>query len=333
MKGVATVFPSKSDSLRIASRSPLASVVHTSLKNIPAGSTILVAASGGADSTGLALLAAAVARRGDWVVCLATVDHGLRVESAQDAECVVALGAWLGVAVERCDLHVAPGPSVAARARNARHAALARMATNVGAAAVLMAHHAEDQLETVLMRLIRGAGAKASAGMPKARSLHGTIRLIRPLLERSVSEIRALLLQTGVPWREDPSNQDRSKPRGRLRHEVLPVLESIRAGAAVRAARSARRLQGAARALSREARGLLCGDGPWPRARLRKANSEALALALRKRFTDATESMLERAVQTIRSSGAQTKRFRFPHAHLHVLAKTVSLVRETAGIR
>lgn len=286
---------------------------------------VLIAASGGADSTGLAVLARAVASREAWLVRLVTVDHGLRSASALDAEFVQRLGAWLGVPVDRRTLALSAGPALAARARTARHQAIVDAAKACGASAVLMAHHAQDQLETVLMRLVRGAGAKAAAGMPAQRRMKG-VRLMRPLLEQSRDDIRELLARIGVPWREDPSNADRSKPRGRIRHEVLPVLEAMRSGAAVRASRSARRLQGAAKALRAQSKRHMTGEGPWFRSALRAAPREALALALHRLVRDASEAHVERAVEAIRSAHARPRRCALGSRQLRVEAKWVRLV-------
>jgi len=198
VSGVAVLaFPELKRALRTASRSPLARCVQKALEACPAGSVVLVAASGGADSTGLALLACAVASRGPWHVRLVTVDHGLRSASAKDADFVERLGEWLGVPVHRRTLALQAWAALAARARTARHQAIADVAKDCGAPVVLMAHHAQDQLETVLMRLVRGAGAKAAAGMPSRRRMRGVL-LLRPLLERSREEIRALLQRTEV---------------------------------------------------------------------------------------------------------------------------------------
>ena len=325
MSGVAALaFPELKRALRTASRSPLARCVHKSLEACPAGSVVLVAASGGADSTGLALLACAVASRGPWHVRLVTVDHGLRSASASDADFVESCAAWLGVPMDRVRLSLQSGAALAARARTARHQAIADAAKACGAPAVLMAHHAQDQLETVLMRLVRGAGAKAAAGMPSRRRMRG-VQLLRPLLERSREEIRALLQRAEVPWREDPSNADRSKPRGRIRHEVLPVLEAMRSGAAVRASRSARRLQGAAKALRAQAKRHMTGEGPWSRAQLRGVPSEALALALHRLVRAASEAHVERAVEAIRSANVRPRRCVLGSLQLRVDAKWVRL--------
>ena len=323
-KAALGTFPDRGSALRLASRSPMARCVQRMLEHCPAGCTVLVAASGGADSTGLALLACAVAARGPWRVGLVTVDHGLRPSSAADADFVCRLGEWLGVPVDRRSIALRAGPALAARARAGRHAAIVEAARACGGVAVLMAHHAEDQLETVLMRLVRGAGAQAAAGMPARRRMRGVL-LMRPLLERSRQEVRALLERAGVGWREDPSNQDRAKPRGRIRHEVLPVLESMRRGAAVRASRAARRLQAAAKALRARARRQLAGEGPWPREPLRRVPAEVLALALHGKVPSASETQVDRAVTAIRSQAARPRRCAVGGHELRVEARWVRL--------
>lgn len=317
-------FPAWESVRRRAARHPLAAVVQASLAKVPKGACVMVAASGGADSTALAVVTASVARRAGWSVELTTVDHGLRAGSAADADFVEALGAWMGVRVRRAKLRLTAGSAVAARARDARYRALARTASDAKAAVVLLAHHADDQLETVLMRLVRGAGAAAAGGMPSRRRLSDGVALVRPLLERSRAELGGLLQSCGVPWREDPSNADRSRVRGRLRHEVLPVLESLRAGAAVRASRTARRVRGAATSLRRRAAGLLSGDGPWARARLRKAGAQVLAVALRGAEPSAAEATVERRVAAVRDGVARPRRFTLGSCEWTVRAREVT---------
>ena len=295
---------------RAVGRHALAAVVQHALEHVPRGASITVAASGGADSTALSLLVAAIARRRGWSVQLATVDHGLRDASALDADFVQSLGAWMGVPVRRAAVRLARGKGLAARAREARYRALVEAAREAGCTVLLLAHHAEDQLETVLMRLVRGAGAAAAGGMPARRRAAEGLVLVRPLLERSRDELRAMLRDAGVPWREDPGNADRSKVRGRLRHEVLPVLESLRKGSAVHASRAARRVRGAAAALRRRSMRLLQGHGPWSRAQLRRAGAEALALALRRVEPLASEATIERMVRAVRDDGQAPRRFR-----------------------
>ena len=323
MTGPVATFPDAGPALRRAGRSALARSVESAMRRVPEGGTVLVAASGGADSTALALLAVAVAKRGRWRVALATVDHGLRAESAHDAAFVRALGAWLGVPVVARKVQVTPGTQVSASARKARYRALADMAGEMQAAAVLVAHHAEDQFETMLMRLVRGSGARAASGMPAVRRLRNGVRVVRPLLEHGREALRALLAQAELAWREDPGNANEDRPRGRLRHRILPELNRLAPGAAVRASRTARRVRGAAAALRREASVLLPGAGPWGRSSLRAAARETLAEALRRRFPGAGGDQVDRCVQAIRRRDTRQRRCRLGERELVIGVATV----------
>jgi tRNA(Ile)-lysidine synthase len=146
------------------------------------------------------------------------VDHGLRADSARDAGFVRMLGARLGVPVEVRRVEVGPG-SVEAAARAARYAALEAEADRVGATRIATGHTADDQAETVLMRVLAGAGVRGLAAIPPVRG-----RVIRPLLDVRRPALRELLVAAGLPWLEDPTNQDRRFARNRIRHDVLPVL-------------------------------------------------------------------------------------------------------------
>ena len=184
------------------------------------GETVLVGVSGGADSVALlvALLDLSVA----WRLSLHVlhVDHGLRPDSAADAELVTRLGARLGVPVEVACVHVGPG-SLEAAARVVRHAALDAAADRVGAVRIALGHTADDQAETVMMRLIEGTGVRGLAGIPPVRG-----RIIRPLIEARHRDAVALLEGASLPWVEDPSNADPKFFRNRVRHELLPLLGS-----------------------------------------------------------------------------------------------------------
>ncbi len=181
------------------------------------GPRLAVACSGGADSLALTLLAAAWAEaRGLELVAL-TVDHGLRADSAAEAE---AVGAWL--AARGIAHHVlrwgGPKPKAnrAARAREARYRLLAAFCRGQGIADLLLAHHLEDQAETFLLRLGRGSGVDGLAAMAPQTSREG-IRLLRPLLGVPRTRLRAYLRAAGQGWIEDPSNADPASARARLR--------------------------------------------------------------------------------------------------------------------
>ena len=196
------------------------------------GRRILVACSGGVDSTalfhGLHLLAGEL----ELGLALGHVHHGLRGADADaDLESVVALGARFGapVLVDRLEPGAlrGSGPSrtrltLQEAARCARYRALAAQAERAGAERIATGHNQDDQAETVLLRLLRGAGPEALGGIPE-RSPDG--RIVRPLLGVGRSRILEHARAAGLSWREDASNESRSYARNRLRHDWLPGLE------------------------------------------------------------------------------------------------------------
>jgi tRNA(Ile)-lysidine synthase len=173
--------------------------------------------SGGADSTALALLADAwVRRRGGSLLAL-VVDHGLRAESAAEAALTAERLAMRGIAV-RC-LHavgLARGPAIAERARIARYQLLADACAADGILHLLIGHHAADQAETVMIRALGNSGDLGLAAMP-ALAESGSLRLLRPLLDVPPERLRRFLTRAGMPWVEDPSNQNPHGLRARLR--------------------------------------------------------------------------------------------------------------------
>jgi tRNA(Ile)-lysidine synthase len=186
-------------------------------------SGLCVALSGGLDST--VLLAALAATGEAGAVRAFHVDHGLHVESAAWADAAARQAAALGIGCEvvRVAAHPAPGESPEAAARAARYAALVRMLRP--GEVLLTAHHADDQLESVLLQWLRGGGLSAIAGMaPVARFGHGWHA--RPLLAFTRSELHEWAVQRGLTWLEDPSNADRRFDRNYLRHDVLPALRA-----------------------------------------------------------------------------------------------------------
>jgi tRNA(Ile)-lysidine synthase len=180
----------------------------------PAGGRLGVAVSGGPDSLALLLLAAA-ARPG--MVESATVDHRLRPESRQEAEFVRGICDRLGVPHRTLAVTVAPGASLQAQARSARYAALGEWAIERGLDAVATAHHADDQAETLLMRLARGAGLGGLVGVRHARPLESGVTLVRPLLEWRRAELAAIVAAAGLTPIDDPANRDPRHDRSRFR--------------------------------------------------------------------------------------------------------------------
>jgi tRNA(Ile)-lysidine synthase len=190
------------------------------------GSSIVVGLSGGADS--VALISALIELRGalELRILAAHLNHRIRgAESDRDEEFVRAMCARLGIEliVERADGLDASTSSanLEERARDARREFLLRVAARVQADFIALGHHRDDQAETVLMRMMRGAGAAGMAAMAE----RGPRRLIRPMLSLSRAEIRDYLAARGIAFVEDSSNSSRDILRNRIRAELLPMLE------------------------------------------------------------------------------------------------------------
>ncbi len=186
------------------------------------GERIVIACSGGSDSVALAYALAAVRNPMNLDLTLAHVNHGTR-ESAWQDECIVLrIGAALGLPVRVASLEVTAGDE--ASLRRARYDALTAIAREVNAAAVATAHHREDQSETVLLALFRGAGPDGLAGMRSRRALAPGIDLVRPLLHVGADELRHACHVHALPYAVDPTNADRGLRRNALRS----ALEALR---------------------------------------------------------------------------------------------------------
>lgn len=182
-----------------------------------------VAYSGGADSTVLLL---AAAQRWPGQVHAIHVHHGLQDAADEFENLCRATCQVLGVPlqVRRVAARHAAGESPEDAARNARYQALARAARDAGLQAVLLGQHADDQVETLLLALSRGAGLPGMAAMPPVFQREGMV-FVRPLLALSGRDIRAWVAQHGIPVVEDPTNADTAFTRNRIRHVLLPALE------------------------------------------------------------------------------------------------------------
>ncbi|MDR5697344.1 MAG: tRNA lysidine(34) synthetase TilS [Armatimonadota bacterium] len=185
---------------------------------------ILVACSGGRDS--VALLLALRGFGAPWRLSLEVghVHHGLRKSADADAAFVQGLCRDLGMPVHVERVEGLDGAGLEARARQARYEALRRMAERAGAPLVATGHTMDDQAETVLLRLLRGAGPGALAGILPRRTLGGGVDVVRPLLWTRRADLEVLVRDAGVGWREDETNRDLRIARNRIRHRVLPVL-------------------------------------------------------------------------------------------------------------
>ena len=186
-----------------------------------AGASVCIACSGGPDSVALAVLAAAVAHEERIALVLAHVNHAVRASSDQDECIVLSAGARLGLPVAVARL--AAGPADEATLREARYAALAALARARGARAVVTAHTAEDQTETVLLALFRGTGPDGLAGMPARRPLDDDLALVRPLLRVRRDELALALRAAGLPYAVDPTNADTRYRRNALRAHLAAL--------------------------------------------------------------------------------------------------------------
>ncbi len=224
--------------VRSAVRAGLADLAAAATGSAGPGPLVLVACSGGPDSLALAAATAYVAPRAGLRAGAVVVDHDLQPGSGDAAREAATACCDLGLhPVDVTVVRVAPagGGGPEARARDARHDALAAAATGHGAVAVLLGHTRDDQAETVLMRLARGSGARSLAGIaPRS----GVLR--RPLLGLGRADTEAACATLGlVPWR-DPTNTDRTQTRSRVRHGALPALrDAVGPAAAAGLARSA----------------------------------------------------------------------------------------------
>lgn len=200
-------------------RARLVDEVRRALGVVPTSSSVLVACSGGPDSTALAFLTTEA--RPDLTVTLGHVRHGLR-DDEHDVEVVRSHASWLGADLLVAEVEVRGGGGVEAAARAHRYAALRRQAATVGAGWILLGHTAEDQAETVLLRMVRGTGVAGLAAMAPVRG-----GLVRPLLRLRRNDVARFVLHEGLPVARDPTNRDTRLARVRVRRDVLPGLVGL----------------------------------------------------------------------------------------------------------
>jgi tRNA(Ile)-lysidine synthase len=240
-----------------------------------------VAVSGGSDSTALLILLADWARDAGIALHAATVDHGLRPEAADEARAVAALCARLGVPHATLAWGGKPDGNVQDAARRARYRLLGHWAHEAGLAAVALGHTMDDQAETLLLRLERGSGVDGLSGMAPATERDG-IRWLRPLLGQRRAALRATLVARGIGWAEDPSNDDPSYGRIRMRRALAETGLSVE-----RLAETAARMASARAFLEREtaaAAERLATVTPAGSVLLDAAGLRALPLELRHRL-------------------------------------------------
>ncbi len=201
--------------------------------HIPVGSRLLVAVSGGPDSVALLHFL----RGQPYALIVGHVDHQLRSSSKTDARFVKKLAKRWDISCHIARVNVvtyakAHHLSIEESARDLRYQALSAIAKKERCDAILTAHTAGDQSETVLMNFLRGSGPAGLAGIPETRTSSGSYGkiLVRPLLGVRKEQLLAYLKRHAVPFRVDPTNRSMRFSRNRIRHSVLPYLEKIAPG-------------------------------------------------------------------------------------------------------
>ncbi len=189
------------------------------------GEGVLAAVSGGPDSMGLLHVLALLRPKLGYRLAAHGVDHGLRPEAGAELDVAERFARSMDVPFARTVLRVAPGGNLQARARDARYEALRAAARKEDCALVATAHHREDRAETVLLRLLRGAGPRGLAVLPPRAG-----DLVRPFIRAPRSAIEAHLARHEVPYAIDPSNRDPRFLRVRVRNELLPLLRTLSPG-------------------------------------------------------------------------------------------------------
>ncbi len=313
---------------------------------VPPGARVAVGVSGGSDSVALLLAAAVLRHRRHGGAArlepLAVhVNHHLRESADDDETFVIELCREHGI-----DLHVRhvhPGHragNVQANARALRYEAIGSSAASAGAAFVAVAHHAEDQLETMLMALGRGAGLDGLSGMAWSRPLADELTLVRPLLAVRKGDCEDFCRAAGVTWRDDPTNADPNTVRGRLRRDVLGVLEELWPDVSTRATGTADLIAAARTALDEQLTRTFGGPAArrWDRDALRPLRPAVVAAVLRRaavnanprRADDLGQTVLGPVAEAIADTDRRPRSFDWP-GELRVLVTAREVRLEAAG--
>ncbi|MFK0242637.1 tRNA lysidine(34) synthetase TilS [Microbacterium sp. NPDC090281] len=218
--------------------------VRAALAEVPEGSTVIVALSGGADSLALTAATAFEAPKRSLRAASVTVDHGLQDGSAEVAANAARIAQMLGLDARVLRVAVSGEGGPEAAAREARYRVLREAASDARASTVLLGHTLDDQAETVLLGLARGSGAASLQGMAPVREDEDGVKWVRPLLGVRRETTRAFCAASDLtPW-DDPHNLDDRYARVRARERVLPVLEAeLGPGIADALARTAEQLR------------------------------------------------------------------------------------------
>lgn len=293
-----------------------------------------IACSGGADSTALLLALASSTRE----LVVAHIVHDLRPrhEALTDRDAVARLAAALEVPFESLDVSMTGGNWEAA-ARRARYRALVEIAARHSAPIIVTGHTADDQLETLIMRLSRGCGPRGLGGIAPRRALTPELCLVRPMLEVTRAETERLCTDTGVAWCTDATNASRDRLRSALRAGPIAELLTLQPHAAVRAARTADLCRDAAALLRAHAASVFGESLEWPRDHLRQQRPIILGEGLRRAYRRAAgnagldrlgASSLRPAIRAIRDRSTEPRSFDWPSGvTLWVTSQSVRLSR------
>ena len=277
---------------------------------------------------------------------LAHVVHDLRqrAEAMKDRDSVAELARRLDVPFAEAEVRVREqGGNLEGEARRLRYRALADIADRDGCGFVATAHQSGDQLETLLMGLLRGAGPDGLRGVRACRRLSRDVRVIRPALSVPREELERICGEFGWEWREDATNADTSRLRSAIRHRILPVLEELRPGASLRAGRTAKLLGEASDLVQNEASRLLehaseleGGALELERRSLRGQPDVVLGAVLRRaafRVRDATGqdklggAVLDPIIEAITGDSADPRTFIAGGVEVRVAARAVTIRR------
>ena len=307
--------------IRALRRHPAAAEIARAWRRLAASAPTLVACSGGPDSSALAFaLAAANAD-----LALAHVVHHGRTRDLALADRDATRTLARVLACPFLEAEIPPARASEAAMRDARYAALADLADRSGRTFVATAHHADDQLETMLLALARGTALSGLAGMPPLRTLTEHATLVRPCLAVRRIDLASLCAQAEWTPRHDHTNDTASTPRNALRNHAMPALLAVLPGLIQHAPRTANLLRDAAHEVADAAARLLdtarIAPTTFDRAPLRAARAVVLARALRSlalasdHHTGAdalTARVLDPAVDAIRDQSTEPREFHWP---------------------
>lgn len=308
------------------------------------GEATLVACSGGADSSALVLALAASAKPGRVIVAHVVHDMRPAAESLADRDAARELAAAVGAPFVEASVRAREaGGNLEAASRRLRYAALARLARDRGVRCVATAHHGGDQVESVLMGLLRGSGPRGLGGVAPSRWLDRgrDVRLVRPMLGVGRADCERICRVAGWVWREDTTNADRTRLRSALRHGVARELAALRPGSERRVAAAAEVLRDAAGVVADRAAEVLAaaerreGHVQWERARLAKERAVVVGEALRMAAGELLggERGMDRltlravgpVVRAIRGAGRSPREFQWKGIGVRVTARAVTV--------